>query len=564
MRHGSDTYISAVKHVNDEHAAAALVAGLIAASLSLISTQAVGAGSPGNGTVSVGLSAEAGLLYGVAATPGGDAWAVGYSGTNPDTKALTLYWNGSGWKPVPSPSPPGAMLRSVAATSLTNAWAVGSSGDAANTKTLILHRNGKTWRQMPSTPGTLSGVAATSPTNAWAVGSTNSGDTLILHWNGKTWLQMPSTPGTLSGVAATSPTNAWAVGSTKRFNTLILHWNGKTWQQIPSANPGIAQHVNNFLSGVAVSKEGTAWAVGNGTTCGCGPGTSLIERWNGHRWGQVPTPTSGGDIDVNAVASLPSGRSWAVGLSGGGDSPTSGVILQWTGTAWTRVPIPDLRGDDGGLFGLAATSRSDAWAVGWASAEGSPAGTSKIVILHWNGSTWKNMTIAGLAKTPAGGAALTTTTTLAPTTTTLAPTTTTTVPPTTTLPPTTTTGVAPTLGSAAWVAALGVTGQGIEGFGEVAPAGINAGGGNAPGSYVISISWSNWGAPQAMGQGQSSYVSDPNAPLSDATQATVTVVAFDLGSCDGGPPAYQEVTWYFPQLGQTFDPTMATNACTGP
>ena len=195
------------------------------------------AATPTRNPESVGLSAEAGLLYGVAATPGGDAWAVGYSGTNPDTKALTLYWNGSGWKPVPSPSPPGAMLRSVAATSLTNAWAVGStnSGD-----TLILHRSGKTWRQMPSTPGTLSGVAATSPTNAWAVGSTNSGDTLILHWNGKTWQQMPSTPGTLSGVAATSPTNAWAVGSTNSGDTLILHWNGKTWQQIPSPNPGIA------------------------------------------------------------------------------------------------------------------------------------------------------------------------------------------------------------------------------------------------------------------------------------------------------------------------------------
>jgi YVTN family beta-propeller protein len=144
------------------------------------------------------------------------------------------------------------------------------------------------------------------------------------------------------------------------------------------------------------------------------------------------------------------------------------------------------------------------------------------------------------------------------------PTTPTTVPSTPTLPPTTPTGVAPILGSAAWVAALGFSGEGIEGFGEVAPAAINAAGGNAPGSYVLTISWSNWGAPQAMGQGQSSYVSDPNAPLSDATQATVTVVAFDLGSCDGGPPAYQEVTWYFPQLGQTFDPTTATNACTGP
>ena len=79
--------------------APALVAGLATASLSLISTQAVGASPPRNGAVAIGSSAETGELFGVAATPGGDAWAVGYSGTNPATKSLILYWNGSHWKP---------------------------------------------------------------------------------------------------------------------------------------------------------------------------------------------------------------------------------------------------------------------------------------------------------------------------------------------------------------------------------------------------------------------------------------------------------------------------------
>ena len=320
--------------------AAGLGAGLATASLSLISTQAVGASPPGNGPVSVGSSAETGELFGVAATPGGEAWAVGYSGIIPNTKTLTLYWNGARWKPVPSPSPPGAELRSVAATSLTNAWAVGYSGDAPNSKTLILHRIGKTWRQMPSAAGTLFGVAATSPTNAWAVGSTDHGDTLILHWNGKTWQQLPSTAGTLSGVAATSPTNAWAVGSTKSGDTLMLHWNGKAWQQLPSPSVGTEQGLASYLSGVAVSSGETVWAVGNGNNCGCGPGTSLIERWKGKTWGQVPAPSFGGGVDLSAVASLPSGRSWAVGLSGSGDGPTSDVILQWTGTTWTRVRNP--------------------------------------------------------------------------------------------------------------------------------------------------------------------------------------------------------------------------------
>ena len=414
---------------------------------------------------------------------------------------------------------------------------------------------------MPTTAGTLSGVAAISPENAWAVGSTNSGDTLILHWNGKSWQQLPSTAGTLSAVEATSPENAWAVGSTNTGDTLILHWNGKRWQRTASPDPGSGQGLSSFLGGVAASSGGTVWAVGNGSNCGCGPGASLIARWNGHTWGQVPTPTFGGGINLFGVASLHSSRSWAVGLSGSGDGPTSGVVLKWTGTGWTRVAIPGLRGDDGGLFGLAATSRSNAWAVGWESAGGASAGTPKIVILHWKGSTWTPLIIAGSAKIPAGGSGSTTTTA---TTTTLPPTTTTTTPSSTTtttpLPPTSG-GSAPTLGSAAWGTALGPY-AGISGFGEVAPASFSEGP-TAASPQVESISWSNWGASQATGQGQAIDGTGQTGPVSSWPVKPATVVAFDLGSCDGGVPAYQAVAYYFPEDGQTFTPTTATNACTG-
>ena len=343
---------------------ATLVVALATASLSLISIQAVGSSAPEHATVSFGSSVEPGELSGVTTTRGGDAWAVGYSGnssdsgSNTDTKAIILFWNGSHWKPVPTPSPPNAQLRSVAATSPTNAWAVGSSGVEPQSHALILHRTGKSWRQVPSpVAGSLSGVAATSPTNAWAVGSTNSGGSLILHWNGKAWQQMSSPAGGLSAVAASSLTNAWAVGATSTANAMTLHWNGTEWQQIPSPNPGADQGLSSFLSGVVILTRGTALAVGNGSNCGCGPGTTLIARWNGHAWGQEPAPTVGGGVNLFAVTSLSSSRSWAAGLSGSGDGPTNGVIFQWSGSAWTRAPIPALRGDDGGLFGLAATSR---------------------------------------------------------------------------------------------------------------------------------------------------------------------------------------------------------------
>jgi hypothetical protein len=66
-----------------------------------------------------------------------------------------------------------------------------------------------------------------------------------------------------------------------------------------------------------------------------------------------------------------------------------------------------------------------------------------------------------------------------------------------------------------------------------------------------------------MGQGQAIDGTGQSGPISSWPVETATVVAFDLGTCDGSTPAYQEVTYYFPQDGETFDPTKSTNACTG-
>ena len=93
----------------------------------------------------------------------------------------------------------------------------------------------------------------------------------------------------------------------------------------------------------------------------------MVEQWNGNTWGQLSTSKLQGGIDVSAVASLSSSRGWAVGQSGSGDGPTNGVILQWNGSAWMHEPVPGLEADVGGLSGVAATSRSNAWAVGWES-----------------------------------------------------------------------------------------------------------------------------------------------------------------------------------------------------
>ena len=117
-------------------------------------------------------------------------------------------------------------------------------------------------------------------------------------------------------------------------------------------------------------------------------------------------------------------------------------------------------------------------------------------------------------------------------------------------------GAAPTLGVAG---AFGTSGVG---FGQVRPTEISLGG--DPTGILSGITWQSWGGSQATGTGTSTYVG-PGQTVAQGTQETATVVAFDLGTCLGAY-AYQQVSWYFPQQGQTPADNGSTpiNACTGP
>jgi hypothetical protein len=331
----------------------------------------------------------AGGLSDVAATSAHNAWAVGESGSH----LLIVHWNGSAWTRVASPSPPpdanavgGYGLQGVAATSTHNAWAVGTTGS----HTLILRWNGTAWTQVASPSGSLSSVAATSTTNAWAVGSSGS-RTLILHWNGTAWLHVPSPRGYLASVAATSAHNAWAVGSTSKAKTLTVHWNGHSWKRVRSPSPYAKEMGDAGLGGVTIASSRNVWAVGGASNCGCGPGVSLAEHWNGKTWKRATTPTLGGGTELAGAADISKGRTWAVGITGSGDGPTKTVILRRNGTAWKKVNSPHPR-RYGDLKAVSVISMADAWAVGDTYVDpGHQAGVRKhykSLIMHWNGSAW--------------------------------------------------------------------------------------------------------------------------------------------------------------------------------
>jgi hypothetical protein len=111
----------------------------------------------------------------------------------------------------------------------------------------------------------------------------------------------------------------------------------------------------------------------------------------------------------------------------------------------------------------------------------------------------------------------------------------------------------PTLGQPVGVFAHG------QGFGQVKPSEIFNGG--DPTGLVTHVVWRSWGGAQAVATGTSDYVG-PGRTVAGGKQESATVVAFNLGTCDG-KLMYRAVEWYFPQHKQAFDPGHFEDICTG-
>ena len=93
---------------------------------------------------------------------------------------------------------------------------------------------------------------------------------------------------------------------------------------------------------------------------------------------------------LDAVAATSASDAWAVG---GYSTSTVGraLIEHWNGTQWCRVPSPQ-PGTSDGLTGVAAISPTDAWAVGTYGHQGLMTPAGKPLVLHWDGTSWTQAT----------------------------------------------------------------------------------------------------------------------------------------------------------------------------
>ena len=164
----------------------------------------------------------------------------------------------------------------------------------------------------------------------------------------------PTTTSTLPSPTAATPQPAATATSICDPSWKVVH--------SPNASSGYS-----ILNGVSVLSADDVWAVGayGGSNYG-----TLIEHWNGNHWEIVPSPDNGFTPVLNAVDAVSANDIWAVGYYGPGYYGGRALAMHWNGFDWSMfpVPYPGVSSPDDPptslLYGLAAVSANDVWAVG--------------------------------------------------------------------------------------------------------------------------------------------------------------------------------------------------------
>jgi len=139
----------------------------------------------------------------------------------------------------------------------------------------------------------------------------------------------------------------------------------------PNRNP---TEMDNSLRDIAVVSADDAWAIGQAQVREeGGRGRSVILRWDGSRWRAVRHAQDG--IGLEAIAASSASDAWAVG---------GASILRWDGTEWRRSRPADPGTRFWHFDDVTALASDDAWAVGAQVGRG----VSSTLIEHWDGARW--------------------------------------------------------------------------------------------------------------------------------------------------------------------------------
>lgn len=192
----------------------------------------------------------------------------------------------------------------------------------------------------------------------------------------------------LNDLSVVSDMEVWAIGS--RYvpqeggpqRSIVLRWDGSDWTDIPT--PGF--RARDILLGIAAQSASDVWAVGYSNNSG------LTAHWDGTGWTRVPAADPGTRFwHFNAVAALGPDDAWAVGNTATGHSGGT-LVEHWDGSRWSVIPGPSVAPDPiinlpyASLESVTVAPGGQLWAVGDALNVGG--GPSNTLVERWDGENW--------------------------------------------------------------------------------------------------------------------------------------------------------------------------------
>ena len=197
----------------------------------------------------------------------------------------------------------------------------------------------------------------------------------------------------LTGVAAISANSIWAVGTSYHGGipnqAIIEHWNGTSWSLV--SNPGSG----SSLQSVVALAANNVWTVGTKSS------QTFIEHWNGTKWSVVSSPNASSEDFLNGVAATSSSDVWAVGYFFNNSDVRQTMIEHWNGTKWSLVSSPNTGSNFNTLSGVSAISPKNAWAVG--DVYDASTNIDQPLVEHWNGTSWKVVSTPSIANAGLAG-----------------------------------------------------------------------------------------------------------------------------------------------------------------
>jgi hypothetical protein len=139
--------------------------------------------------------------------------------------------------------------------------------------------------------------------------------------------------------------------------------------------PALPPGTENLLGGSFALSDTNTWVVGTTVTDTTGAEAPLVLHRNATTWSAVPTPTPSGSTPnwaFDSVAASSASDAWAVGEQSAGTKIHDSLFEHWNGTAWSVVAGPN----KGVLTAVLDFSPTNAWAF------------ANLSVLHWDGTAW--------------------------------------------------------------------------------------------------------------------------------------------------------------------------------